>query len=141
MAPVRGSPVSSPQSNRACGSTPLPSGTPTARRRVPRRSPVIKGHKVSPRPSIPGTPSARVGEGKARPVAQAAPLAAPRPRPSSWAEPCSSRGSGAGWPQPAPRSPEHPGEPRSVGKASRLPPSRPRGNFSGRGGGAQSEMS
>ncbi|KAJ1081903.1 hypothetical protein NDU88_002075 [Pleurodeles waltl] len=64
MAPGRGSTVSSPQPNQACGSTPLPSGTPTARRRVLRQYPVIEGPRVSPRPSIPGAPSARADRGK-----------------------------------------------------------------------------
>ncbi|KAJ1169306.1 hypothetical protein NDU88_001199 [Pleurodeles waltl] len=127
------------RSSGAYESTSHPSGAPTTRRRVPWRSPVIKGPKGGPRPSIPVAPSAKAAEGKVRPVAQAAPRAALRPHPNSWAEPCSSRGSGATWPRPKPRSQNTWGEPCDVGKSSRLPPSWLQDTFSGRGGGAQAE--
>ncbi|KAJ1192707.1 hypothetical protein NDU88_002013 [Pleurodeles waltl] len=64
MAPGQGGPVCSPQSNRACGSTPLPSGTPTTRRRVPRRSPAIKGPRVSPSAHNPPAPRLKGPRGK-----------------------------------------------------------------------------
>ncbi|KAJ1106698.1 hypothetical protein NDU88_004098 [Pleurodeles waltl] len=73
MVPGRGGPNSSPRSNRECGSTPLPSGASTTRRRVPRLSPAIKGPRASPLALNPPAPRLQ-GLPRGRPVLQ------PRPR-------------------------------------------------------------
>ncbi|KAJ1206258.1 hypothetical protein NDU88_001667 [Pleurodeles waltl] len=133
MAPGRGGPVSSPRSNRACGSTPLPSGAPTTRRRVPQGSPAIKGPRVSPSALNPPAPRLQ-GPLRERPVPQPRPCLAPRPRPTPGPGPAPPTGAVQPGPDRSRAAQNTRGEPRNAGKASRLPPSWPQGTFSGRGG-------